>query len=196
MIEHYLRPAYQHALVNPVARQLKSHCSANFITLLSLITGVAAAYAIAVQHVASGLSLLLLSGYLDTLDGTLARLQGKSSAIGTIYDIMADRTVEIAMVIALYWIAPEERALLALGMLGSILLCVTSFLVAGIFVAKEGEKSFNYTPGLMERPEAFIMFISMILLPAWFMPLAVAFIGLVLLTTIIRLKETVHVLAQ
>ena len=74
-------------------------------------------------------------------------------------------------------------------MLGSMLLCITSFLVVGIFVANDSHKSFHYNPGIMERAEAFIFFIAMMLWPSAFVGLAMLFSLLVTLTAIIRLTQ-------
>ncbi|WBV63947.1 CDP-alcohol phosphatidyltransferase family protein [Legionella pneumophila 130b] len=102
------------------------------------------------------ISLLLLSGYCDTLDGTIARLTNHSSDWGSVLDIMTDRVVEVGVVFALWAINPNERGLGSLLMMASILLCITSFLVVGIFKTNDSEKSFHYSPGLIERAEAFV----------------------------------------
>lgn len=78
-------------------------------------------------------------------------------------------------------------------MLTSILLCVTSFLVVGIFTEKQTEKSFYYSPGLIERGEAFFFFILMILFPSYFVLLSSLFILLVLLTTAIRVVQFANI---
>ena len=68
------------------------------------------------------------------------------------------------------------------------LLCITSFLVVGIFVEQNSNKSFFYHEGLMERAEAFIFFILMMLIPQWFAFLAVVYTILVLLTAFLHLR--------
>jgi archaetidylinositol phosphate synthase len=91
---------------------------------------------------------LVLSGFLDTLDGSLARHLNKTSSI-----------------------------------------CVTTFLVVGIFTKNDSQKSFFYSPGLIERAEAFIVFSLMILLPFTFSVLAWGFIALTFLTAFLRLWQ-------
>jgi hypothetical protein len=102
--------------------------------------------------------------------------------------------VEASVIIALFAVAPESRALPALLMLSCILLCVTSFLVTAIFSENNSEKSFYYSPGLIERPEAFLFFILMMLVPKTFSLLAYLFSALVLWTTYRRLQEFRQVL--
>lgn len=188
MLEHYIRSPYQRLLVDPIAKQLH-HLSPNIVTLIAGGLGPLIILALAHQHNSLALGILLLSGYLDTLDGTLARLQSASSDKGTVLDIVMDRLVEFSVVFGFLLQAPAQRAIVCCLMLGSILLCVTSFLVVGLFSDNDSEKSFYYSPGLMERPEAFAVFAAMMLLPAAFMPLAYSFVCLTTLTTVIRVVE-------
>lgn len=182
MLESCIRPVYERILVAPAARWLVQVVSPNTVTLLSLATGVAAAPAIATGHHFLACGLLLLSGYFDTLDGTLARLSGRTSPFGAMLDVICDRLVEWAVVLGLYGVDPSSRGWPALLMLGSVLIVITGFLAAAIFIENDSHKSFNYTPGLMERPEAFAFFGMMILFPGAFNWFAGLFILLVLYT--------------
>jgi len=132
---------------------------------------------------------LLLSGFLDTLDGSLARYLNLVTSKGAALDIVCDRIVELAVIIGLFFVDANVRALPSLVMLGSILLCITTFLVVGIFVENPSMKSFFYSPGLIERGEAFIFFSIMILFPSTFMVAAYLFSALTLFTAIFRLWE-------
>jgi archaetidylinositol phosphate synthase len=189
MIEYYLRPQYQRILVNPIAQLLAKRVTSNQITVLSGFLGILVLPALMFNQVYWAIGLLLLSGYCDTLDGTLARINNYSSDWGSVLDIMTDRVVELSVVFALWTVAPDQRALGCLLMLGSMLLCITSFLVVGIFNLNDSEKSFHYSPGLMERAEAFIFFIAMIIWPDAFLFFALLFSLLVTLTALIRLVQ-------
>ena len=191
MIEAYIRPALQQILVDPLANRLSlvSICTPNKITLFALLTGILASILIVLDFPVTSILLLLISGYLDVLDGTVARIRQKSSALGTVYDIVSDRAVEISILIALYAVNPELRGTACLLMLGSILLCVTSFLVIGIVKENKSTKGFHYSSGIIERAEAFIFFIFMIAFPAIFLLLAYIFTVLVLFTTFIRIYQ-------
>ena len=189
MIEHHLRPRYQKYLVNPMANLLGTRINANHITWLSGLFGVLVLPALLLHQVMLAIGLLLLSGYCDTLDGTLARFNHNSSDWGSALDITIDRLVEWAVVFALWSVAPASRGLWCLLMLGSMLLCITSFLVVGIFSANHSQKSFHYSPGLMERAEAFFFFILMMLWPQAFGFLALLFTTLVTWTAVIRLMQ-------
>ena len=183
MMEKYCRPTYQTWLVDPVAKLLP--LSPTFITFLGLLSGLASAVCIFLSAPFSALALLALSGYLDTLDGTVARLQDEKSQLGTFYDIVSDRIVEVSLILAFFLVDPT-RAFLCLLMLISILLCITTFLTVGIFAPNESRKGFFYSEGLIERAETFLFFGAMIWFPSCFSYLAITFSLLVLLTALLR----------
>lgn len=189
MLEKNLRHHYQKWFVDPVAGAIKHHLNPLYITILSGLLGLLVIPALYYSKIPLALLLLIVSGYLDTLDGTVARRTKTSSAFGAAMDIVTDRLVEISAVIGLWLVDPTHRGFSSLLMLASMLLCITSFLVVGIFTSNDSHKGFHYSPGIMERAEAFIFFILMMLLPTYFVPLSILFIILVMLTTAIRLIE-------
>jgi len=191
MIELHIRPYIQKFLITPLVRRFHeaTEITPNHITFVAASVGLCAALALVNGLPWLALALLWLSGYCDMLDGSLARMQQNSSDLGTVYDIMSDRLVECALILALVAIHPEQSVMVGMLMLASVLLCVTSFLVVGIFSDQQSEKSFYYSPGLVERAEDFIFFTLMIILPQYFTALAVIFCALVFLTTVIRIRE-------
>ncbi|MCH9756207.1 MAG: CDP-alcohol phosphatidyltransferase family protein [Gammaproteobacteria bacterium] len=187
MLEQACRNQYQVLCVDRVAQALQYKVGPNTVTLLSGILGFLVLPALYFGHILLAISLLLLSGYCDTLDGTLARLTQKSTDWGSVLDIVIDRFVEFIVVLALLMISPESRGFWCLMMLGSMLLCITSFLVVGIFSENHSNKGFHYSVGLMERAEAFIFFIAMMIWPSAFDYLAAIFTVLVGFTALSRL---------
>ena len=189
MLEQLLRPHYQRWLVDPVANMLHPTIKPNTVTGVSGLFGIMIIPALIYHQPYFALFFLTISGYLDTLDGTIARQMNAASPIGTIVDIMTDRMVEIAVILGLCLVDLPARSFMGLLMLASILLCITSFLVVGIFTQNHSEKGFYYSPGLIERAEAFIFFGMMMLLPSQFNFLAILFSCLVALTAMIRIYE-------
>lgn len=187
MLEGYLRIGYQRIFVNHAAGFFAKYFSANFFTVLGLFFGILSPICLFYAHPFFAVGALLISGYLDTLDGTVARLRQQSTEIGAVLDIISDRLVEFGVVLGLFLVAPEARGLACILMLGSMFLCISSFLVTGIFSKKESGKSFYYSPGFMERAESFGFFIAMMLLPQYFLWLAALFIVLVLWTAVMRI---------
>lgn len=190
MIEATFRKMYQLICIEPLlSLKFWSKIHPHFITCMACLIGIATLPLLAFGFPNFALSCLVISGFLDTLDGSLARQQNLSSPQGAALDIICDRIVEFAIVLGLNAVDPVSRGMPALLMLGSILICVTSFLIVGIFTSNSSEKSFHYSPGLMERAEAFIAFSLMILFPSLFHLLAYLFCFLVLATAVIRMAQ-------
>jgi len=188
VLENYLRSWYQKVFVDPLLKLLPNkQISANYYTLTGGILGICLVPVLQHGYVLIAIFLLLLSCYFDTLDGSVARLDQQQSALGCILDIVTDRIVEAAVILALYLVDPMNRGLLTIWMLGSMYICVTAFLVVSLFSSQLSEKGFSYSPGLIERAEAVLFFILMMLFPQWFSLLAIVFIILVLLTAFMHI---------
>ena len=187
-MDSYYRNAYQKGLVEPFLPFFKKF-SPQSLTLLSCFLGLMVCPLIIFGSPWIAFIALMLSGYLDTLDGSLARYLNQVSSKGAALDIVCDRVVEFAVILGLFLSDIEARAVPSILMLGSILLCVTTFLVVGIFVENKSVKSFFYSPGLIERGEAFLFFSLMILFPSTFMIAAYLFSVLTVSTAGLRLSE-------
>jgi len=87
-----------------VAPLIHSWVTPNHLTTLRLLIGLAAAAAfIPGSYGWSNVAalLLILSNFLDHTDGELARLSGKTSRIGHLYDLASDAAVTILLFIAI-----------------------------------------------------------------------------------------------
>ncbi len=194
MIDTNLRKAYQKHCIDPLLRKpLIKKIDPMLITTLATLTGICIYPLLAFHYSLVAFVFLFISGFFDSVDGSQARERGKTSAKGAAFDITSDRIVEFAVILGLFAVDPETRGLPALLMLGSVLICVTSFLIVGIFTPNRSDRSFHYSPGLMERTEAFIFFGLMILLPSTFSFLAYFFSILVMLTALIRMLQFIRV---
>ncbi|HEX3951563.1 MAG TPA: CDP-alcohol phosphatidyltransferase family protein [Steroidobacteraceae bacterium] len=119
-------------LVTPL---LHSWVTPNHLTTLRLAVGLAAAAAfIPGSYVWSNVGALLLiaSNFLDHTDGELARMTGKTSRIGHIYDLASDAVVTILLFIAI-GIGVGTRAGTELGLPPAALGLVAGVAVALIF---------------------------------------------------------------
>lgn len=187
MIEIYLRPYFQFFLINPIAKKITF--SPKKITYGACLTGILVAPTLILNFPKLAIFLLLLSGLLDMLDGSVARMTNSTSHFGSVLDIVSDRIVELAVIIGLFFVDPTHHAIGTLVMLSSCYLCVTCFLVVGVFTPNQFDKGFHYNPGLVERAEAFLFFIAMIVWPPYFSLLAWIFTGLVLLTSYLHIMQ-------
>ena len=152
--------------IQPILDAVASAClrmgiSANTLTVIGMLVGVAAAVLVLGDQAVGGFVVLWLSGLIDAADGTLARLTAPSP-MGAILDITFDRIVEVAMIVALACISPEAHFVLLI-LAGTIAVAMSLFLSIGAAVENHSIKSFHYAPGLGERTEAFICFSLMIL---------------------------------
>lgn len=188
MIEQKIRPAFQRIFIDNVAKVLSAKVKPNTVTLLALLVGLLSAVCLFIDRYLC-LFLLLFSGYLDVLDGSIARLQKSSSNFGTMFDILSDRAVEIFIIMAIFINQPIENLWVSILMLISISFCMYSFLLVGIFSQRESQKSFYYSPGLIERAETFVFFIVMIVLPQYVFYVGIIYTVLVSWTAFYRCYE-------
>ena len=87
-----------------VAPLKNTRVSPNCLTTLRLIVGLAAAAALAKGTYPgsnAGALLMVVSNFLDHADGELARLSGKSSRFGHLYDLLSDALVTIILFVAM-----------------------------------------------------------------------------------------------
>jgi len=113
IIGFYLRH-YFFWTVKPLwALVLASGIPATGITILSALVGFASGFAAAAGHFTSAAWIFIFSGILDTLDGRVARAQGKQTQAGAAIDSVLDRYTDSAVLIGLAWYYREGWELLA-----------------------------------------------------------------------------------
>lgn len=185
----YLQPLLDH-----VARVcLRLGISANALTCIGMLVGLAAAVLVLREHVVAGVMVLWLSGLIDAADGTLARMTAPSP-MGAILDITFDRMVEVAMIVALACNYPDARFELVI-LAGIIAIAMSLFLSIGAAVANQSIKSFHYAPGLGERTEAFICMSLMVLDSARLAMWTWVFIGVIVFTMAQRMFHAYRMLS-
>ncbi len=162
----------------------------NQITTLAFVVGVVSAVFIAFSKFPIAAVLLWVSGALDVLDGTVARLTGKTSKLGGYLDLVFDRMVEAAVILGFFFYAPQN-ALIYLLFFVSVLFNFSTFMLAGSLFQNEGKKSMHYDVGIVERTETFIVFTLMLIFPKYLDMFLLIFIALVFLTGIIRMYKIV-----
>lgn len=140
---------------------MKLGLSANQVTQIALVLGLLSGVLVYFGYPVLALCSLWVSGYLDAVDGTIAREKG-STLFGTVMDITFDRIVEIGIITGLALRHPGST-LSFLFLASSIIVSMTIFLITGSMANKISEKSFYYQAGVAERTEGFIMFSLMII---------------------------------
>lgn len=145
---------------------IKCNLTANNVTVIALLIGLSTSIFIYFDMLIVSAFVLWLSGYLDAVDGAIARRSNTSSSFGTLLDIVSDRIVEIGMIVVLGLKYDYVRFELIL-LLSCILISMTVFLTVGALTEKKGMKSFYYQAGVAERSEGFILFTIMFLFPQY-----------------------------
>lgn len=194
MFDARLRPLIDPVL-NAQGRVLaKAGLTANGLTLAGLVFGLGAAGLIALGQTGLALIPLLLSRWLDGLDGAVARAT-RTTDFGGYFDITCDFLFYGAVPLAFVLADPAGN-----GAAGAFLLCSfyvngASFLGYAILAEKRGMqsaargvKSLYFTGGLLEGAETIGFFVLLCLWPAGFAVLAWGFGALCFVTAAARIE--------
>jgi phosphatidylglycerophosphate synthase len=140
--------------------------SPNQWTLISLLPVIAAVWLLYNSQFVAAAVLFIVSAFLDMVDGSVARVTGRSSILGAYLDTIVDRYVEFLIVLGLLLAALPGFMVpayiwIALYLFGSLM---TTYAKAA---AKEkGLSKFELKGGLLERAERLIILFVGILLAA------------------------------
>jgi archaetidylinositol phosphate synthase len=193
MLDTHARRWVQPVIGRTAKALLKLGLTADQVTWIAFLIGLSTGALIYFDHPIIAVILLWLSGYLDAVDGSMAREQQKSTSWGTLLDMTFDRIVELSVIIGLAARFPEAQFLLLL-LTASIVFSMTVFLTVGALSEKKGIKSFYYQAGLAERTEGFILFTFMILFPGWLVWTTGLFLFVEVFTALQRMMEAKRIL--
>lgn len=192
MLDTHARKHIQPMVEKTADYLLKRGLTADSVTKIAFIIGLSTGIFIYLDQPLIAIAALWLSGYLDVVDGTMAR-KTKPSAWGTLLDISFDRMVEISVILGLAFRFPESMwALLLLSV--SIIIAMTVFLTVGALSDKQGMKSFYYQAGLAERTEGFILFTLMIAFSTYLTVITMIFLAMQIITIFQRMAEARKIL--
>ena len=173
--------------------------SADQVTLLAFAVGMVAANAIAFGQLHTGLALILISRWLDGVDGAVARLT-RATDSGGFLDISLDFLFYASIPLAFAIYSPAQFALPAAVLIAAFMGTGCSFLAYAVIATKRGvsatpeypNKSFAFVGGLAEATETLICFCLMCLLPAYFAWWAYGFAAMCAVTIALRLVSGWH----
>lgn len=161
MRERLLREYYSlvERLIKPVVR---FGVSPNAISLVSVGVSFVAGILYAGGCFFWGGIVLLLSGFLDTLDGTMARLKGQSTRFGALLDSTLDRYSDYFVLAGLLVFYRNHWVFFII-----ILSIIGSFMVSYVKARAESLGATRVV-GLMQRPERLLLIIagSLLTVPA------------------------------
>lgn len=135
--------------LQPLARALVVlGVTPNMISWFSLVFGLFAGACLAFGHFGFGGAFAVVSGFMDSLDGMVARLTGTSSDAGEVLDATVDRYAEgffISGLVIYYRDIPVLQILALLALMGSFMVSYSS--------AKAEALHVDPPKGSMRRPE-------------------------------------------
>jgi len=134
---------------------------ANWATAIAGILGVLAGIMFARDEEVIGLVALGLSGGLDAIDGTIARQFETATPLGGVLDLTLDRVVEVAVLLGLIWRRPA-LVFPAAVVLATWYVNITVFMATGAAL-RPTDKLIHYPPGLVERTEALLFFVLLVI---------------------------------
>jgi len=79
----------------------KSGISPNSITIFSIFTGIICAGSFMMHQFVAGSLLLFISAILDLIDGSVARMSGKETQFGAVFDWVADKYVDTIVLLGI-----------------------------------------------------------------------------------------------
>src|SRR5271169_5830151 len=104
MIESRFRKTYQKFCIDPFLRlKVIRGLHPLLLTGIACIAGIGVLPLLAFHLPFYALLFLTISGFFDTLDGSLARHMSKTSNWGAAMDIVSDRVVEFAAILGLFF---------------------------------------------------------------------------------------------
>jgi phosphatidylglycerophosphate synthase len=181
MLDAAIRPHIDKPLAAVAKQAVAWGVSANTVTVLGFALGIGAAALVAAQLYWVALAVLLISRFLDGLDGAIAR-QTKLTDLGGYLDITLDFIVYAAVVFAFALADPARNALAAAFLTTSFMAPTSTFLAYAIFAQKHGitteirgAKSLYYLGGLTEGFETILTLCLMCAFPDWFAVIAVVY---------------------
>lgn len=139
-------------LMARAGRTMPARVTANHVTVVGFIAGIAAAALIAVDLAPVGLAFLVFARIADGLDGAVARLRGPT-ALGAFLDTALDLIAYAALPVA-FAIRDPSNALAA----GFVLFCFASMMMVELgfrFVVRNGT---TLPPPFLGHTETFIAF--------------------------------------
>ena len=163
--------------------------SASYITLLRILLIIPIIYLISTSKVYSALFLFILAGLTDYLDGYIARKTGKTSSLGALLDLLADK---LLVCIVLIWCVFLSKAILLI--IPTIIIISRELIISSIrqfLVEKIGENIIKVTYVAKTKTTIQMIAISFLILSPemdlWFYKTSIILIWLAALVSVYTL---------
>ena len=154
-----------YVIINPVIKaMIRLHITPNIVTFIGFIGNIVAAGFFVEAALTQSLELLgwggliiLAAGLFDMMDGRLARMSGKSSLFGALWDSTLDRYSELVSLfgICLYFLRMQDETGFWMGIV-TFAAMIGSVMVSYVRARAEG-LDIECKVGLMQRPERVVV---------------------------------------
>jgi len=138
--------------------------SPNVLSMMALGLAVCGFFALGMHHLFAGFLLFLLSGFMDMVDGAVARATGKVSRVGAFLDGVLDRYVEGLLILGLmFYLGPDVRFFVPIGVwivllvFGSLMTTFVRAYADHRGLVKDQEVLAKKIGGLFERAERLML---------------------------------------
>jgi CDP-diacylglycerol--glycerol-3-phosphate 3-phosphatidyltransferase len=170
--------------VKPVGDGLRrTGLTPDHLTIVGLVVGAGAAFAIGAGELRIGLVLVILAALPDLLDGALARASGASSQRGAFFDSTVDRLTDALLLGGIAWhLASTESAHMAI--LPFAVMAVSSLI--SYQRAKAESLGLEAKGGLMERAERIVLLCLGLLFDVLLIPILWVMLALTCVTAVQR----------
>ncbi|MCK5465990.1 CDP-alcohol phosphatidyltransferase family protein [Candidatus Parcubacteria bacterium] len=137
-------------LVVSIAKKLPPQINPNTLTLLGLLFALLAGLSFALGEIIYAVVCMFISGFLDLLDGAVAKASDRETEFGEVLDSVSDRYSDTAIMIGIMW--GYSFNLSALWFLVGFSAIVGSIMVS--YTRAKGESVINekITIGIADRP--------------------------------------------
>jgi CDP-diacylglycerol--glycerol-3-phosphate 3-phosphatidyltransferase len=160
------------------------------ITLAGIAISIVGAVYVGMGDLFTGAILLLVSGLCDTIDGSLARRQGKESKFGAFIDSTGDRVSDLAYFAGLIFHFMRGTPVNTVLILFTFVALAGSFLTSYARARAEG-LGIACSVGLLERPERIALLLAGLLFGR--LALMAAIVVLAVLSVFTFLQRVRHV---
>jgi len=149
-----LRGWYERTM-SPFGQVLASaQVSPNLLTVLSVLVAITAGYVYSQKRPFEGVVLILLSAFVDMLDGAVARASGRVTRFGATFDHVLDRYAEAFMVVGMILGGYVGWELGFFALFGMVMASFTRAKAESIGGLR------SCTVGIAERQEKLLLFIA------------------------------------
>jgi phosphatidylglycerophosphate synthase len=192
MLDELFRRGMQRTAAAPARWMHRLGVTPNMVTVAACVLGLTAAALVARGQAVVGISVWIASRVLDGYDGILARLSGRATLFGGFLDITLDMLAYSSMAVAFAVARPEQWTLWMIVLVGYVMAITTTLALSSLLERADrtlgGDRSLQFTPALAEGGETSIVYVTVVLLPAWADGILWGWIALLALTALGRLR--------